>query len=102
MEQEQYNKSKNVVATGVLSAKPGYLDTLTLAGTTASITAGLLTIYDNATTNSGTVLWQGWIYASLQPVTLHLKTQVSAGIYAKFDATLANVSVTASFNDGSL
>lgn len=86
----------SVTAEGSQKSGAGFLHTVTIAPTTATPTAGLLTIYDN-TAESGTVLYSEWVFATTPGHTVTLDVAVSTGIYVGFDATLANVRVSGSY-----
>jgi len=77
-----------LVYTGI--GKIGYVS---IAPTTATPTAGLLTIYDN-TAESGTIIYSEWVFATTPGHTIELEVAVRNGIYVGYDGTLANVSVT--------
>jgi hypothetical protein len=85
-----------VTADGQVKASAGYIHTVTISGTTATPTAGLLTIYDSLT-ETGTVIFSGWVAASVTPLTITLDIATATGIFIGFDATLAGVSVTTSY-----
>lgn len=71
----------------------GKLHTVSIAPATASVTAGLVTIYDN-TAESGTVLYKEWVTTGVVGHTITLDCDFHAGIYVGFDATLANAAIT--------
>lgn len=74
----------------------GFIHTITIAPTGA-VVAGVLTVY-NSTTESGTVIFSTALpVTTFQPFTVTLDVAASTGIYVGFDATLANVQVTASY-----
>lgn len=73
------------------------LHTVSIAPLTATPTAGLLTIYDS-TTETGTVIYSEWVFATAPGHTIILDAIVRNGIYVGFDGTLANVSVTVTYN----
>lgn len=81
---------------GVAVSAPGLLHTVSVSGLTASPTAGLLTIYDN-TAESGTVLYSEWVFATVVGHTITLDSQITTGVYIGFDAALANISVTVTY-----
>lgn len=85
-------------ATGDLQIKgsAGFVHTVSVAATTATPTAGLLTIYDS-TTEAGTAIYSEWIFATDVGHTILLDARVANGIFVGYDATLANVSVAVSF-----
>lgn len=71
----------------------GKLHTISIAPTTATPTAGLVSVYDS-TTEANTVIYSEWVFATAPGHTITLDCDVSAGIYVGYDGTLANVSVT--------
>jgi hypothetical protein len=86
-------------ADGQVAAKNVFLHAVSIAPTTATPTAGLLSIYDS-TTEAGTVVFSEWIFATTPGHTIILDVFCDTGIYVGYDATLANVSVTVSFSGG--
>lgn len=83
-------------ADGQVKAKAGFVHTVSIAPTTASVTAGLLQIYDN-TAESGTVVYSEWVLTSVVGHTVTLDVFCDNGIYVSYDGNLANVSCTVSF-----
>lgn len=79
-----------LVATATFPLK---LHTITIAPTTATPTAGLLSVYDS-TTETGTVVYSEWVFATTIGHTITLDCDIMAGIYVGFDAALANASCT--------
>lgn len=79
-----------------IKASAGFVHTVSIAPLTATPTAGLLTIYDN-TAESGTVIYSEWVFATTPGHTVTLDVNAATGIYASFDAALANVQVTVAF-----
>ena len=77
-------------------APPLRLHTVTVAPTTASPTAGLLSIYDSAT-ETGTVVYSEWVFATTPGHSVTLDVDMYTGIYVGYDATLANVAVTVTY-----
>lgn len=71
----------------------GKLHTVSIAPATASVTAGLMTVYDN-TAESGTTLYKEWIVTGVVGHTIILDCDFHAGLYVGFDATLANAAIT--------
>ena len=86
----------NVRAIASLQAKagPGVIHTLIISPLTATPTAGLLTVYDSLTA-TGTVLYAEWVAAGVLSHAMTLDVAFLTGLFIGFDATLANVSVTA-------
>jgi hypothetical protein len=70
----------------------GKLHTISIAPTTATPTAGLLSIYDN-TAESGTVIYSEWVFATTPGHTIILDCDVYTGIYVGYN-TVTNVSCT--------
>lgn len=83
-----------VTADGQAKAGAGFLHSISIAGITATPTAGLLTIYDSLT-ETGTVIYSEWVFATDVGHTVLIDTAFATGLYIGFDATLANVQVTA-------
>ncbi|MFA9201039.1 MAG: hypothetical protein ACEQR8_07620, partial [Cypionkella sp.] len=52
-------------ADGQVKATAGFIHTVSIAPTTATPTAGLLSIYDNAA-ETGTVVFSEWVFATTQ------------------------------------
>lgn len=86
------NKTR-VTADGPIMTGLGKLHTISIAPTTATPTAGLLSVYDSAT-EANTVIYSEWVFATTPGHTIVLDCDVYAGIYVGFDGTLANVSCT--------
>lgn len=80
--------SDTLVRTGAAT-----LHTVSIAPTTATPTAGLVTIYD-AAAESGTAVFSEWVFATTPGHTIVLDADMRTGIYVGYDGTLANVSVT--------
>lgn len=70
-----------------------FLHSVSFAPTTATPTAGLVSIYDSLT-ESGTVLYSEWFFATDPGHTIILDVPYSTGLYVGYDATAANLSVT--------
>lgn len=83
-----------ITSEGLIRTGGGILHTISIAPTTATPTAGLLTVYDN-TAESGTAIYSEWVFATTTiGHTITLDCNVSTGIYVGYDGTLANVSCT--------
>jgi hypothetical protein len=82
-----------VTADGQVRASKGKLHTISIAPTTATPTAGLLSVYDSLT-EANTVIYSEWVFATTPGHTITLDCDVSTGIYVGYDGTLANVSCT--------
>ena len=95
VENGPYSYSRKT-ADGQVKATAGYIHTVSIAPTTSSPTAGLLSIYDS-TIESGAVIYSEWVFATDLGHTIILDVTCSTGIFVGFDATLANVSVTVSY-----
>ena len=80
-------------ADGLVKTGNGFLHAVSIAPTTATPTAGLLTLYDN-TAESGTVIFSTWVFATDPSKTILLDVFFDTGLYVSYDATLANASVT--------
>jgi len=83
-------------ADGQVKAGAGRLHTITVAPLTATPTAGLLTVYDSLT-ETGTVLYSEWIFATAPGHTVIIDAPFATGLFIGYDGTLANVGVTASY-----
>lgn len=83
-------------ADGQVKAGSGFLHTITIAPTTATPTAGLLTIYDSLT-EANTIIYSEWVFATTPGHTIILNVPFTTGLYIGYDATLANASVTVSY-----
>lgn len=83
-------------ADGQVKASSGFVHTVSIAPTTATPTAGLLSIYDS-TTETGTVVYSEWVFATTPGHTVTLDVFCDNGIYVGYDAALANVSVTVGY-----
>jgi len=90
-----YEFSRRTTA-GLVKTGLTRLHTISISPTTATPTAGLLTIYDGTTTG-GTALYSEWVFATTPGHTITLDVLCRTGVYVGFDGTLANVSVTASY-----
>ena len=84
-----------VTADGQIKAGAGYVDSLNINPTTATPTAGLLTVY-NSLTETGEILHSEWVFAITPGHTIILNRSFGIGLYVGFDATLTNVSVDVS------
>lgn len=91
----QYTATR-ITADAQIKASAGYVHAVTLSPTTATPTAGLFSLYNN-TAESGTLIFTEWFFATDQAHTLLIDAIFSTGIYAGYDATLANVSATISW-----
>lgn len=78
---------------GLVRTGAGKLHTISIAPTTATPTAGLLSVYDSLT-ETGTVIYSEWVFATTPGHTITLDCDVSTGIYVGYDGTLANASFT--------
>lgn len=85
-----------ITAQGSLKTGAGFIHTLHIAPLTATPTAGLLKIRDATADGTGTILYQEWVFATTPGHTIILDTEVETGVYADFDATLANISISGS------
>lgn len=81
-----------VTADGLARTGAGKLHTISIAPTTATPTAGLLSVYDSLT-EANTVIFSEWIFATTPGHTIVLDCNVSTGIYIGYN-TVDNVSVT--------
>lgn len=83
-------------ADGQVKASAGFIHSISVAGLTATPTAGLMTVYDS-TAESGTVIYSEWVFATVVGHTIALDVSAATGIYVGFDATLANAQVTVAY-----
>ena len=81
-----------VTADGQVRAGAGHLNTISIAPTTATPTAGLITVYDSLT-EAGTAIFSEWVFATTPGHTITLDCNVSTGIYVGY-TTVTDVSVT--------
>lgn len=82
-------------------AGKGVLHTVAQGQNDALPTAGSVTIYDNASTNAGRVLYTTyWPAAAFKPSSVTLDIEVSNGVYIYFDTT-GDVSLTVTFKEES-
>lgn len=88
--------SFRVTADGQVKAGAGFVHVVNVNPTTATPTAGLLTIYDSLT-ETGTILHSEWVFATDTAHSIILDKSFGTGLYIGYDATLANVSVDGSY-----
>jgi hypothetical protein len=81
-----------VTADGLVKTGGGKLHTISIAPTTATPTAGLLSVYDN-TAESGTIIYSEWMFATTEGHSIILDCDIRTGIYVGYN-TVTNVSVT--------
>ena len=91
----QFSYSRKT-ADGQVKSAPGFVHSVTIAPTTATPTAGLVTVYDN-TAGSGTPVFSEWVFATAPAHSVILDVECLTSIYVEYDGTLANVSVTISY-----
>jgi len=89
-------KSKRLVADGVVKGSRGLLHSV-IVNPTGTVTAGVITVYDNGSAASGTIIFQSTIPTTTGPLSLVFDVQAKQGIYVDFDGTIANVAVTVNF-----
>lgn len=85
-----------LTAAGAAKVGAGVAHTISIAGTIAAPTAGLLSIYDSLSA-TGTVLYSEWVPAGVLAHTITLDAAFALGLFIGFDGTLANVAVTTSY-----
>lgn len=83
-------------ADGQVKAGSGFVHTVSLAGLTDTPTPGLMTLYDSLT-ETGTIIYSEWVFATVVGHTVILDVPFSTGLYVGFDAALADVQVTVSY-----
>lgn len=79
-----------------IKAGSGFVHSITIAGLTATPTAGLMTVYDSLS-ETGTVIYAEWVFATVVGHTVVLDVPFTTGLYVGFDATLANAQATVSY-----
>lgn len=92
--EHRYSYSK-VTADGLVKPGAGLVHTVTF-GATGTVTAGLISLYDN-TAESGTKIWEGVVQLATAPVTIILDVSFGTGLYVGYDGTIANVSTSVSY-----
>lgn len=85
-----------VTADTQIKASAGFIHAVCINPTTATPTAGLMTVYDN-TAESGTQIFSTWFFATTNSECAYLDVRAGTGIYVGYDATLANASVTVAY-----
>lgn len=93
--EHQYSYSRKT-ADGQVKGSAGFIHTVSISPLTATPTAGLLSIYDS-TSETGTLIYTEWVFATTPGHSVILDTICNAGIYVGFDGTLANIAVTVSY-----
>lgn len=86
-----------VTADGQISAVAGRLHTISIAPTTATPTAGLITVYDSLS-ETGTIIYSEWVFATTPGHTIIIDSTITTGIYVGYDGTAANISVTVTYS----
>jgi hypothetical protein len=85
----QYTRA---TADALVRTGAGKLHTISIAPTTATPTAGLITVYDSLT-EANTIIFSEWVFATTPGHTIVLDCDVKVGIYVGYN-TVDNVSVT--------
>lgn len=93
---EQKYSYGRVTADGQIKATAGFVYSVSVAALTATPTAGMFTVYD-AASETGTVIYSEWVFATDVGHTIQLNVTAGTGIYVGFDATLANVQITVAY-----
>ena len=93
---EQPYVQGRVTADGQIKGSAGFVHSISIAALTATPTAGLLTIYDSLT-ETGTVLYSEWVFATDVGHTIFLDVPFATGLYVGYDATLSSVQVQISY-----
>lgn len=91
-----YSSSRKT-ADGQVKASAGILHAVSISPLTATPTAGLLTIYDSLT-ETGTILYTEWIFATTPGHTVILDVAFAIGLFVGYDATLTNVATSVSYH----
>ncbi len=90
------NTLSRKTADGQVKGSAGKLHTITIAPT-GSVVAGVLTVYDSLT-ETGTVLFSVSLpITTFAPFTVTFDGAFGTGLFCAFDATLANVQATFSY-----
>lgn len=95
MVENRFSSSRKT-ADGQVKASAGFVHAVTITPTTATPTAGLMTVYDSLT-ETGTILFSKWFIITEPGATFPINQIAATGIYVGYDAALANASVTVSF-----
>lgn len=74
----------------------GFIHQICIEPTTATPTAGLITVYDSLT-ETGTVIYSKWVFATNPGDCAELDVRVGTGIFVGYDATATNISVTVAY-----
>lgn len=85
-----------VTADGQIKGAAGFVHTVCIMPTTATPTAGLMSVY-NSLTETGTIVLSKWFLVTSEGLCATLDIAMGTGIYVGYDATLANASVTVTF-----
>ena len=87
----KYQYSRHT-ADGQVRATPGFVHSVSIAPTTATPTAGLITVYDSLS-ETGTIVYSEWVFATTPGHTILLDVYCHTGLYVGY-TTVANVSCT--------
>lgn len=93
---ERHYSLTRVTADTQVKGSAGFVHAVSIAPVTATPTAGLFTLYDSLT-ETGTILYSEWIFATTPGHTVILDTPAGTGIFAAFDGSLANVQASVSW-----
>lgn len=86
----------SVTGDTAIKSGSGFVHVVTISPTTATPTAGLVTLYDSLT-ETGTVIYSEWVFATDVGHTIILDATFATGLYVGYDATLANVRISGSY-----
>lgn len=85
-----------VTGDGQVKGSAGFLHTVSIAAT-GIVTAGVVTLFDSLT-ETGTIIWAGNIPTGVSPTILIFDCTFATGLYVGYDASVANVQVTATYS----
>jgi hypothetical protein len=88
---------KRCTADTLVKTGAGRVHTVSVGATTATPTAGLLSIYDS-TTEAGTVIFSSWVFATDPGHSIILDAEFQTGLYVSYDGALANFTVTVTYD----
>ncbi len=83
-------------ADGQVKASAGFVHTVCISPTTATPTAGLISVND-ATTETTPLVYSTWVFATLGSYCATLDATFATGIYVSYDGSATNISVTVTY-----
>jgi len=93
--EQRYLRLWVTTTTASVVAGSGFLHALSISPLTATPTAGLITVFDN-TVNSGTILYNEWVFATAPGKEIIIDCTFEVGISILY-TTVANVGVGISY-----